>query len=224
MELKQYTLGSGHLHIEKFTTLPTDDFKKYFESTDNLLGRVKGGASLEYTTEKFEDQDDLGYVVIEEITKEKVVLKSGVMTWNGETLEKICTTARVSTDPETGITTIKIGGLGNQSTDRWVVGFEHKNKDLRVIIVGKNNEGFTIEFKQDSPTVIDCVFRAEALDDEGTLVIIQDLRNAKAKVLSAKDLSKNPIPVPGSNGENPESEPDADEDALPDSDDTAEDE
>lgn len=180
-ELKEYTLGSGHLHIEEFTELPTN-WDAFFASTDNLLGRIKGGASFEYTTEKYEDQDDLGYIVIEEITKEKVVMKSGVMTWNGSTLEKICSTARTTTAADGTIIT-KIGGLGNQKNTRWVIGFEHKNKDLRVIIVGKNNEGFTFDFKQDSATVIDVQFRSEASDEEGTLIIIQDLR--KRPVLSS---------------------------------------
>ncbi len=176
-ELKQYTLGSGHLHFQKFDTLP-ETYDEFFNSEENLLGRIKGGASVEYTTEKYEDQDDLGYVVIEEITKEKVVLKSGLMTWNGDTLAKLCSTARVSTD-EKGITTVKIGGLGNQNSDRYLLGFEHKDKKLRVIIVGRNTEGFTFSFKQDSVTVIDAQFRAEALDDEGTLVVIEDKRNAQ---------------------------------------------
>ena len=185
-ELKEYTLGSGHLHIQKYTnsTLPTD-WNEFFGSTDNILGRIKGGASFEYTTEKFEDEDDLGYVKIEEITKEKVQLKSGVMTWDADTLAKLCQTAR-STVADDGMVTTKIGGLGNQNDEVWVLGFEHKNKNLRVIIVGKNNEGFTFDFKQDSTTVIDCVFTAQASDEEGTLIIIQDLR--KCPVLSALNI------------------------------------
>ena len=95
-ELSQYTLGSGHLHIQEFTTLPTD-WNDFFNSTTNLIGRIKGGASIEYTTEKYEDEDDLGYVVIEDITKEKVILKTGVMTWDGDTLAKLGTTVRTST-------------------------------------------------------------------------------------------------------------------------------
>ncbi|MBP1560706.1 MAG: cadherin-like beta sandwich domain-containing protein [Oscillospiraceae bacterium] len=174
---KEYTLGSGHIHIQEYTgTLPTN-WDEFFASTENILGRVKGGASFEYTTEKYEDQDDLGYVVIEEITKEKVTMKSGMMTWDGETLEKLCSTARIEKLTD-GTTRIKIGGLGNQKNSRWVIGFEHKNKNLRVIIVGKNNEGFTFDFKQDSATVIDCLFRSEASDDEGTLILIDDMRTA----------------------------------------------
>lgn len=185
-ELKEYTLGSGHLHIERYTnaTLPAN-WDEFFASTDNLLGRIKSGASFEYTTEKFEDEDDLGYVKIEEITKEKVRLKSGVMTWNADTLAKLCQTAR-STEYGDGMVTTKIGGLGNQNDEIWVIGFEHKNKNLRVIIVGKNNEGFTFDFKQDSTTVIDCVFTAQASDEDGTLIIIQDLR--KCPVLASLDI------------------------------------
>ena len=173
-ELSQYTLGSGHLHIQEFTTLPTD-WNDFFSSTENLIGRIKGGASIEYTTEKYEDEDDLGYVVIEDITKEKVILKTGVMTWDGDTLAKLGTTVRTSTGTD-GTVIVKLGGLGNQTNTRWVIGFEHKDRNLRVIIVGRNTEGFTFDFKQDSATVIDCQFRAEASDSEGTLVIMQDLR------------------------------------------------
>lgn len=187
-ELKEYTLGSGHIHIADAVDIPKTEaeFKTFlntfFESQDNILGRVKGGASVEYTTEKTEDQDDLGFVVIEEITKEKVTLKSGVMTWNGETLKRICSTARVTYDKDTNVAIVKIGGLDNQDGKRYIIGFEHKSKKLRVVIIGKNNEGFTFSFAQDKATVIDVLFRAEALDDEGTLIYLQDFRKATAAV------------------------------------------
>lgn len=190
-ELSQYTLGSGHLHIQEFTTLPTD-WNDFFSSTENLIGRIKGGASIEYTTEKYEDEDDLGYVVIEDITKEKVILKTGVMTWDGDTLAKLGTTVRVTTGTD-GMTTVKLGGLGNQTNTRWVIGFEHKDRNLRVIIVGRNTEGFTFDFKQDSATVIDCQFRAEASDSEGTLVIMQDMRGCPVlKTLAISTLTLTP--------------------------------
>lgn len=197
-ELEEYTLGSGHLHFEKLTDKPTDwnsFMENFFASQTNLLGRIKGGASIEYTTEKTEDQDDLGYVVIEEIKSEKVILKSGMMTWNGETLAAICATARVKEDPTTGIVTVKIGGLGNRNNDIYVIGFEHYSKKLRVLIIGKNNEGFTFSFEQDKATVIDVQFRAEVLDSEGTLIILHDLRKAKPEVLAAllnKDTAASP--------------------------------
>lgn len=186
-ELKEYVLGSGHLHFAELTERPTDwetFIKDFFASQTNLLGRIKGGASVEYTTEKTEDEDDLGYIVIEDVKKEKIILKSGMMTWNGYTLEAICATARVSTNETTNITTVKLGGLGNKNNKVYVIGFEHYSKKLQVLIVGKNNEGFTFSFEQDKATVIDVQFRAEALDDEGTLLIMRDLRKATTQPAS----------------------------------------
>lgn len=178
-ETKEYTLGSGHLHVElrDAATFDPDTYEwdKFFTSQTNLIGRIKGGAKFEYSTEKYEDEDDLGYVKISEITKENVKLTSGVMTWNGEVLAALCSTARV-TDNSDGSQRIKIGGLANQNDKVYIIGFEHKSKKLRVIIVGKNTEGFSFDFKQDSATVIDTVFTAEAADDEGTLIIIDDFR------------------------------------------------
>lgn len=181
-EKKEYTLGSGHLHIAEYdSTFDPDNYEwdTFFASEDNLLGRIKGGAKFEYSTEKFEDEDDLGFVKISEVTKENVSLTSGVMTWNGEVLAALCSTARVTTNPD-GTQRVKIGGLGNQNDKRYVIGFEHKSKKLRVIIVGHNTEGFSFEFSQDNATVIDCVFTAEAADSEGTLIIIDDLRKKTA--------------------------------------------
>lgn len=192
-ELKECTLGSGHLHVDEITEEELKAaaadwdafFDEFFKKENNLLGRIKGGASIEYTTEKTEDQDDLGYCVVVEVTKEKVTLKSGVMTWNGETLATLCATARVSTDKDTKVTTVKVGGLGNQNDKRYIIGFEHHSHKLRLIIVGKNNEGFTFSFEQDKATVIDALFNAEALDNDGTLLILKDYRKATPEVIAA---------------------------------------
>lgn len=115
------------------------------------------------------------------------------MTWNGEVLAALCSTARV-TDNSDGSQRIKIGGLANQKDKVYIIGFEHKSKKLRVIIVGKNTEGFSFDFKQDSATVIDTVFTAEAADDEGTLIIIDDFRkktSADKNTPSGEDSTQN---------------------------------
>lgn len=187
-ELKKYTLGSGHVHLEVFTGALPENWNEFFKSTDNLIGRIKGGCELEYSTEKFSDSDDLGYVKIDDITEENVTMRTGVMTWNAENLEKLCSTARVTNNSD-GTITIKIGGLANQNDARYVIGFEHKNKDIRVVIVGKNTEGFSLTFAQDSVTVIDAVFTAEAQDNEGTLIMMNDMRYAP--VLNALKIGSN---------------------------------
>lgn len=205
---KEYTLGSGHLRVDEIEDkdIPkTEDewvqFLTDFIKEHDVLGRIKGGASVEYTTEKTEDQDDLGYIIIEIIKKEKVELKSGVMTWDGKTLETLCATARVTVNEDTGVVTVKLGGLGNQNNKRYIICFEHYSHLLRVAIIGKNNEGFSFSFNQDSATVIDTVFRAQALDDDGTLLIVQDFRKATDEV-KAQILGKTPAQTSGNSGSN----------------------
>jgi hypothetical protein len=83
-EGKPITLGSGKIYIMPYTdTVPahTDICKPA-----NLLGYIKGGASLEYTEETYEEKDDLGIVSKIITTSEEAILKCGLLTWNGETL------------------------------------------------------------------------------------------------------------------------------------------
>ena len=43
-----------------------------------------------------------------------------------------------------------------------------------MLIVGKNTAGFTVSFSSDNATVIDAEFKAQALDNDGTLVVIEE--------------------------------------------------
>ncbi len=167
------TLGSGKLFISEFTgTLP--EFTE-LEKDENRIGWIKGGAALNYTGEFYDAEDDLGMVSKRKINSESVNLTSGIMTWNGKTLEKLCATARV-TESE-GIRTVKIGGKDNGK--QYVVHFLHEDEvdgDVRVTLVGQNTSGFTLTFAKDNETVIDAEFSATKgkLDNEGTLVIIEE--------------------------------------------------
>ena len=134
----------------------------------------KGGAEIEYAPEFYEAKDDMGKVSKVIITEEEATLKSGIMTWCGTTLEKLCQTARVTEDKTKGIRTVKIGGIGNATGKKYLLRFVHKDtKDgnIRVTIVGNNQAGFTIAFAKDSETVIDAEFKAQPMDKEGTLIL-----------------------------------------------------
>ena len=172
--IEEYTLGSGDLFIKEYTAGSSVTAEDVITNGERL-GEIKGGASLEYTVETKEDSSDLGRTKIFIISKEDVVLKSGVMTWNGKTLEKLCQTARVSVSEKKR--TIKIGGLANAANKSYAVAFQYKGdgkKGLTVLIVGKNTAGFTVSFSSDNATVIDAEFKAQALDNEGTLVVIEE--------------------------------------------------
>lgn len=174
--VEEYTLGSGDLFIKEYTA-GTAVTAEDVITTGERLGEIKGGASLEYTTETKEDSSDLGRTKIVIISKEDVVLKSGVMTWNGKTLEKLCQTARVTKDNSAQKRTIKIGGLAHAANKSYAVAFQYKGdgkKGLTVLIVGKNTAGFTVSFSSDNATVIDAEFKAQALDNDGTLVVIEE--------------------------------------------------
>ena len=174
--VEEYTLGSGDLFIKEYTAGTAVTAEDVITNGERL-GEIKGGASLEYTTETKEDSSDLGRTKIVIISKEDVVLKSGVMTWNGKTLEKLCQTARVTQSVDNKKRTIKIGGLANAANKSYAVAFQYKGdgkKGLTVLIVGKNTAGFTVSFSSGNATVIDAEFKAQALDNDGTLVVIEE--------------------------------------------------
>ncbi len=168
-EGEKIVLGSGTLYCTEFTgTLPE---KTALETEENQLGAIQGGASLEYKPKFYEAKDDMGKVTKVIITEEEASLKSGIMTWNGKTLVKLCSTARVT--EAAGVRTVKIGGIGNDNGKKYVLHFVHEDPidgDIRVTIVGQNQAGFSLAFKKDKETVIDAEFKAQPQDNEGTLI------------------------------------------------------
>ena len=163
------TLGSGDLMIKEYTdTMPahTD-----FNVETDLLGRIQGGCTLEYKGEWYDAKDDTGKAVKTIITEEEATLKSGVCTWNGKTLAKLCATARVT--EANGLRTVKIGGVGNQDSKSYALCFHHTDKadgDVWVVVRAVNQGGFSLAFTKDKETVIDAEFKCLPQDDEGTLI------------------------------------------------------
>lgn len=170
---EKIVLGSGLLYVTEFVdTIPTDTL---LEVDANLLGYIEGGATLSYKPKFVEVSDDLGIVKKTVLTEEEIGLKSGIMTWNGQTLKKICATARVT--EAAGKRTVKIGGIGNQDGKKYVIRFVHEDAmdgDIRVTIVGNNQAGFSLAFIKDKATVVDAEFKASPIDDEGTLIIYEE--------------------------------------------------
>ena len=162
-------LGSGDLYCTEFEgTIPED---AEIEKEDNLLGWIKDGAEVGYTPTFYTAKDDFGHVQKTIVTDEEASLKTGVITWNGNTLAKLSSTARV-TETETK-RTVKIGGVGNDNGKQYLIRFHHKDAkdgDIRVTIVGKNEAGFTLAYAKDAETVVDAEFKAQPHDKDGTLI------------------------------------------------------
>lgn len=162
-------LGSGDLMIKEFDS----EMPKYtdFDVATDLLGRIQGGATLEYKGTWYEAKDDTGKAVKTIITEEEVTLKSGIITWNGKTLTQLCSTARIT--EADGIRTVKIGGVGNHDGKSYALCFHHTDKidgDVWVVVRAVNQGGFSLAFAKDKETVIDAEFKCLPHDDEGTLI------------------------------------------------------
>lgn len=164
------TLGSGDLMIKEYTGNKIPSYSDFSAATD-LLGRIQGGASLEYKGTWYEAKDDTGKVTKTIITDEEATLKSGVLTWNGKTLKQICSTARVT---ETGgIRKVKIGGISNNDGKSYAICFHHHDAvdgDVWIVVRGVNQAGFSLAFAKDKETVVDAEFKCLPMDEEGTLI------------------------------------------------------
>ncbi len=172
MEKTRYALGSGYLYIVAFTfpTIPSD---ATIETDANLLGRISGGASLEYKPSYTAVEDDLGFIKDRVLTGEDVKLKSGVMTWNGDTLAALTSTARVTTT--SAKRTVKLGGLSNVDGVVYLIRFVSDKDSSRVTIAGINEAGLTFSYTKDKPTVINAEFTGQPMDADGTLVQYDEL-------------------------------------------------
>jgi hypothetical protein len=174
------TLGSGMIYAAEFTgdTMPTVDTLCVEE---NRLGYIKSGAALEYTEETYEEKDDLHRVSKVITTNENAVLKCGLITWNGKTLEKLVDRCKVT--EEAGKRTIKLGGHGNAQGKYYAICFKHEDKkdgNLWVMIRGTNSAGLTLTFAVDAGTKIEPEFKAMPQDDAGTLITIVEETGAAA--------------------------------------------
>lgn len=171
------TLGSGHVYLTPYSgTVPGSlNALKSYCTEENRLGYIKGGATLEYSQEITEEKDDFGIVRKVITNDENAVLKFGLITWNGETLQKLIDRCKVETQGETRIT--KIGGVGNAQGGYYVLVFHHVDKvdgDVYVVIVGRNTAGASLSFAQDAGTQIEPEFTAIPCDEDGTLIMMYE--------------------------------------------------
>lgn len=175
---EKVTLGSGKLYMDGFEgTLPATfaEILASMRQPEKQVGWIKGGASIEYKPSYTKEKDDLGHIVKEVLTDEEATFKSGLFTWNGETLAKLTATAKVETETVEGkaYRRLKVGGTDNDDGKQYAILFEHEDPvegNCYLLVVGRNTAGFTITFAADSATVIDAEFTCKPHDDRGTLI------------------------------------------------------
>ncbi len=174
MDKTSIVLGSGHIYIMEYdgSDLPENTI---IEAEEYRLGYISGGATIEYQSTHYEAKDDLGKVSKSILTEEEVTLKTGIITWCAETLEKLCGTARITEENNKRIA--KIGGVGNYNGKKYVIHFHHEDTedgDIRITIVGNNQAGFSLAFAKDAATTVDAEFKAMPMDEDGTLIYYEE--------------------------------------------------
>lgn len=173
-ELNKIPLGSMDFYVVEFTgTIPTD---KALEVEANMIGRTKNGATVNYTTTWYVAESDDGKAKKRKITGENMAISYGNITWNGNTLQKLIATARVTEADNKR--TAKIGGIDNDNGKRYLIRGVHKDKvdgDIRITGVGVNTSGWEAAFSPTQETIITPTFELEPkLDSDGTLLIYEE--------------------------------------------------
>lgn len=166
------TLGSGDLYIMDYSGVIPED--RQIETLDNKVGSIKGGAELEYSPESYTVTGDNGMAYKAFITKEEVIFKSGILTWNLDVLSKLVMGGELTTDEGKGIATLKIGKNGTSAIKQVLLRFVHKidaDNAVKVTMIGSPSAGFTLSFNPEEETVVDAEFSAISQND-GTLVQI----------------------------------------------------
>ena len=186
-EIDRIPLGSVDVYVTEWTGTEISDIPEdaTLEVDANLIGRTKDGAEFEYQTTWFSVKSDDGKASRNELTDDNGYMSYGMITWNGNTLTKIISTASATTSGES--TNIKrrtlIGGVANDNGKVYLFRAVHKDKvkgDVRYTMIGKNINGFAASYKPGQPTTITPRIQAEPFSDGHLLVIDEDNVDAGA--------------------------------------------
>ena len=183
----QIPLGSGKFYMQMFAdAMPT--IETLFVE-ENRVGYIQGGASVEYNEETHEEKDDLGIVSKIITVAEEALFKCGLITWNGNTLQKVIDRCKVITDDK-GRRVAKIGGHGNAKNQYYAIGFHHEDEeegDIWCMLKGRANGSLSFAFATDAGSKIEPTFKAMPHDKDGTLIEYIEETGAAAAAAEASE-------------------------------------
>ena len=166
-DVESIMLGSGKLFIAELDS--SGGMPETLFSDENCVGDIQGGATLEYKPEIKEVKNDFSETRKVFIKSEDATLKSGVLTWDMPTLEKLTVGASYDTLKKE----LTLGG--KKTIKQYAIGFEHtEDIHIKLSMIGYNQSGLTIKFDPENETVIDAEFKAKK-DDGGVLIKIAEV-------------------------------------------------
>lgn len=167
----------------KKVTITEDNETKIYAFLRSLYGEeyrlcaVKGGYKYSESLTVLEDQDDMGYIKVNEVTEEKATNTFNAFNVNGELIAKIHPLTSTG-ETASGLRVTMSGGLKNKDDkEHWLM-FVHrdtKEGDIVFITRGKNVSGLEIAFDASAVSPVPCSYNAQPIDSDGTLVAIFEL-------------------------------------------------
>ena len=171
-ELNKIVIGSGTVFVVAWPGyVPEDDA---IEQEENMLGRVKNGANIAYSTNYYKAVSDDGKARKTKFISDEASFGYGAITWNAFTLKRLISTIRINSDNTKR--TAKIGGAENDTGKQWLLRFvvkDPKDGDIRLTLRGVNTGGWAAAFGN-TETILQPKFEAEPLDEEGTLILYEE--------------------------------------------------
>ena len=139
------------------------------------IGYLKDGYQFNVSTNKLQDQSDLGEIKTNVINEENATVKISLYNANAETISKQYPTAKNCKVDNFSITTV--GGVGDIDETPHVLIFKHDDNaygDTVVVCIGKNTSGFDAVWKQNAVTPFPCTYDLESLNSDGRLAMFID--------------------------------------------------
>lgn len=178
-EVKRVVFGSGENYLKEVDgTIDTSDVDALIEQyfvPENEWGDTKNGFTLTYSPTSYTVEDDLGRTTETFLTKEQVQAQLGLVKVAQKIFKPLIETAREVTSKKENRKILKVGGLENATGKSYFLGFKHLDKkrgDIYVMLIGKNTGELSLSFNPESETILNPTFTADAMDGEGTKVII----------------------------------------------------
>lgn len=168
-------LGSGSLYFKDWSAISASEkaSPKTIKSEANRLGDIKGGATLAYGATFYEAKDDLIRVKKTILTDEDIKFKTGIITFNNDTLAALASTAvneevTAPTSSATGLDRLKLGGLTNYSAKEYLFYYEHIDGIHSCYFRGSFASGFNLQMAKENETQIDLEITCNPFDPSAT--------------------------------------------------------
>lgn len=180
-------LGSGHAYVVAASqsvslagnadAATVKSFIQTYAIAANLIGRIKSGATFNYSATKYTETDDFKELSKTRTVDETASLAFGLIDYKTGLLDKLIATA--TTDSSTDDEITYIGGINNDSGKSYYVIFVHEDaadSDLYCIVKGQNIAALAAAFTNEAGTQFATEWQAEPFDTTGRKAII--LRNS----------------------------------------------